>query len=60
MADEMIRATAAKGGIRAVGITGKGFVEEARYRHHLSAVSSAWSSHDCYPTALFQHEKPPL
>jgi len=41
MADEMIRATAAKGGIRAVGITGKGFVEEARYRHHLSAVSSA-------------------
>ncbi len=41
MADEMIRATAAKGGIRAVGITGKAFVEEARRRHHLSAVGSA-------------------
>ncbi|MFN3360929.1 MAG: Hsp33 family molecular chaperone HslO [Pseudanabaenaceae cyanobacterium] len=41
MADEMIRVTAANGGIRAVGITGKGFVEEARQRHKLSAVGSA-------------------
>lgn len=41
MADIMIRAIAAKGGIRAVGITGRGLVEEARDRHHLSAVGSA-------------------
>ncbi len=41
MADCSIRATAADGGIRAVGIVATHTVEEARQRHRLSAVATA-------------------
>lgn len=41
MADQLIRATAADGGIRAVGIISTRLVEEARVRHKLSYVASA-------------------
>jgi molecular chaperone Hsp33 len=41
MADQLIRATAADGGIRAVGLISTQLTEEVRRRHNMSAVATA-------------------
>ena len=41
MADQLIRATAADGGIKAVGMISSRLTEEARQRHKLSSVATA-------------------
>lgn len=41
MADQLLRATAADGGIRIVGTTTTNLVEDARRRHHLTYVGTA-------------------
>lgn len=41
MADQLIRAIAAEGGVRAVGIISTRLTEEARQRHKLSYVATS-------------------